>query len=452
MGGRSISIRGARRTTADHSSDQIQSRFHVESQRPESTVLLSKDERLDRNYQRLVHSIQQTYLNPSGSTDHEVATEALKLLRQLQASTTAVFPDLRREGLGDPTSQGTFLFSKRNGTKWRYVNLSSREKSAFDLLVDLVLTAARVSETIYCIDEPELHMHSELQCRLMQEVNRIAPHGWQIWLATHSIGMVRWATQSLEAEPETVAFLDFHNRDFDHPVEIIPSIPNRSFWQSQFRVAIGELADLIVPRELFVCEGDNEEGFDANVLQAIFGNTHPDSAFQSVGSCRDVEKSGALLTSQLQRLTPGCKVRRLFDRDDRTEAEISECRAKGDRVLSVREIENYLFDFHVLEALVIQKGDLEQWEAVKREIEAEIASLTTPARNKQSDDIKSAAPRIHQIMRSKLRLEQAGSKYTHFALEFLVPLIVPGTKIYAALETLAITGNYVAKLSIGCRI
>ena len=226
----------------------------------------------------------------------------------------------------------------------------------------------------------------------MDEIDRIAPPDWQIWLATHSIGMVRWATQHLETHTGVVAFLDFASPDFDVPTTIEPVKPTRQFWNRQFAVAIGELADLLVPRELIVCEGRNDasQGFDADVLDRIFGETHPNTGFISVGGCSEVERNGALLSAQLGKLTPGCTVRRLYDRDDRTDNEIEQVRNAGDSVLSVREIENYLFDKEIIR-LLVSKHNAGQWSAIEHAMDAEIATLTSPSRRKPADDMKSAA-------------------------------------------------------------
>ncbi|WP_339910000.1 AAA family ATPase [Symmachiella dynata] len=427
-------MRGSHRNTPDYMSQNITPHDQLEAFRPSAGIILSTDLRLDRNYQKLVHHGQKAILNPGISSDEESATEAFRLFRKLQESTRRVFPDLTLEGLGDPMGGGTFIFSKNHSTKWRFKNLSAGEKSAFDLLLDLIVTANEVNETVYCIDEPELHMHNQLQSRLMDEIDRIAPPEWQVWLATHSIGMVRWATAKLEEKSNSIAFLDFHGRNFDVAVEINPEKPTWQFWRNQFHVAIGELADLVVPDEIVICEGDGADGFDAKVLQRIFGDTHPRTAFQSAGGCNEVDKAGAILATQLDRLTPGCTVRRLYDRDDRTDTEMNKSREAGNRILSVREIENYIFDFEVIELFVRSEQQEVKWDTIKSEIDEEIASLEGEPRNKTLDDIKSAAPKIRQILKTHLALTQAGSNYYEFALEHLVPLITSSTEVYRRLE------------------
>ena len=53
----------------------------------------------------------------------------------------------------------------------------------------------------------------------------------QLWLGTHSIGILRAAKKIMEENPGEVVFLDFTPHNFDEKVEMEPiTQPNRSFW------------------------------------------------------------------------------------------------------------------------------------------------------------------------------------------------------------------------------
>lgn len=430
-------IRGSNRSTPQHQSDSIRNLEELKSVQTPANIILSTDQRLMNNYQHLVHYQQNTMFNPGGMGNEEIVANSMRLLRQLQESTSRVFPGLKLDGLGNPQGAGTFIFCKIDGKKWRYKNLSEGEKTAFDILLDLIVIREHIEETVYCIDEPELHMHSELQARLLDEISILAPPKWQIWLATHSIGMVRWATNQLESQPGTIAFLDFHNQDFDQPVTLTPQKPSRTFWNRQFKVAIGELADLIVPTELIVCEGQNRsdllEGFDAEVYQSIFGEAYPYTGFLSTGGGNEVKRNGLILKEQLGKLTPGCTVRRLYDRDDKNEDEVKRIQDNSDSVLSVREIENYLFDFEIIDLLIHKMNAEDNLDNIHKQINDEIATL--PSRSKTPDDIKSSAPKIYQILKKELNLTNSGSTYSDFAKKHLVPLIASDTDVYNNLKS-----------------
>ena len=129
-------------------------------------------------------------------------------------------------------------------------------------------------ETIICIDEPEGHIHTKLQGQLLEELYNLIPEKSQLWIATHSIGMVRKAQDLWQADPDSVVFLDFNNRNFDKEVTITPAKPNPNFWAQTYDVALGDLAKLVAPKRIILCEGKFEwatEGFDAACYNRFLG-------------------------------------------------------------------------------------------------------------------------------------------------------------------------------------
>jgi predicted ATP-dependent endonuclease of OLD family len=61
-------------------------------------------------------------------------------------------------------------------------------EGCFRLLLDFVVKTEAFRDTVFCIDEPELHMHTQLQARLLEELYDSTPERCQLWIATHSIG------------------------------------------------------------------------------------------------------------------------------------------------------------------------------------------------------------------------------------------------------------------------
>jgi hypothetical protein len=74
-----------------------------------------------------------------------------------------VFGDLVLSGPGDPLQQGSFFFEKGNSKNFHYKNLSGGEKAAFDIILDVIVKRVAYDDTVYCLDEPEAHMHTRLQ-------------------------------------------------------------------------------------------------------------------------------------------------------------------------------------------------------------------------------------------------------------------------------------------------
>ena len=109
-----------------------------------------------------------------------------------------------------------FSLTNRIGYLKLLNNLSAGEKSAFDLIMDMVVQSKYYPDAIYCIDEPETHMHTKLQGRVLRELYLLIPGQSQLWISTHSIGMLQEAEEIEKEHPGTVAFLDFGGRDFDN--------------------------------------------------------------------------------------------------------------------------------------------------------------------------------------------------------------------------------------------
>ena len=120
----------------------------------------------------------------------------------------------------------------------------------------MVVKRRTFDDTVFGIDEPEAHMNTRLQGTLLHELYDLIPNGSQMWVATHSIGMMRKARDLYQKHPGDVIFLDFEGHDFDRPVTLHPVAPTRAFWERILRVALDDLSDLVAPREIIICEGN----------------------------------------------------------------------------------------------------------------------------------------------------------------------------------------------------
>lgn len=75
----------------------------------------------------------------------------------------------------------------------------------------------------YFVDEGDTHLHTSVQGALIRELTAILPEAAQLWVTTHSLGVIR-AAQELEAtEPGTVCVLNFTGVDQDTPNTITPA-------------------------------------------------------------------------------------------------------------------------------------------------------------------------------------------------------------------------------------
>ena len=241
-------------------------------------------------------------------------------------------------------------FDKGDVKGFAYENLSGGEKAAFDLILDFVVKRQEFDDTVFCIDEPEAHIAVGIQGKLLDVIYRLVPDKCQLWIATHSIGMMRKAYELYKKDAGKVVFLDFNGRNFDESQEIKPAKMSRALWESMHDVVLDDLADLVAPKMLYICESTQERSFDAKCYNKIFSSEYPDAEFVSVGSKNDVKKEVKRFVPIMQKAMPGQKIFGVRDRDNATDEEVQKARDEGVRVLSRVCIEAYLLHDDVLTA------------------------------------------------------------------------------------------------------
>lgn len=400
--------------------------------------MIDTDSAVSQNYQRLAS------LAFENAFDHMDETQTLKQFRdaaigEIGGAVGRLFPDLKLETLGNPLEDGTFRFSKGTKSKFSYKNLSGGEKAAFDLLLDMIVKRRQFDDTVFGIDEPESHMNTRLQGALLEELYKLIPQGSQLWVSTHSIGMMRKARDLHKQLPGQVVFLDFEGHNFDNPVEMTPIQPTRLFWERVLRVALDDLADLVAPSEVVLCEGNpksptagkNEE-HDARCYECIFADEFSDTKFISAGSSKEVAGDRLKFAIAFPNVIKGIKVRRLVDRDDHSSQERIDLREKGVFMLSLRHLEAYLYDEEVLTALYLEKGHILEFVVLQKEYQRALKASFN--RGNPVDDVKSAAPDIYCFVKTHIGLTASGNDPMAFARSVLAPLIRPGMKIYSQLK------------------
>ncbi len=396
------------------------------------TALISVDSRVSDNYARIVSDTIDQVFSDRDQTTREVRE---RIIGKVRECVRQVLPDLVLHGPGRAFEGGTFFFSKGQSHDWKYRNLSGGEKAAFDLLLDFAIKTEHFDNTVFCIDEPEVHTHTSVHGKLLGQLVQLLPSPCQLWVSTHSAGMMRAAREMEEAQPGSVVFLDFGGHDFDQPVTITPSVPDRTFWKRNLQVAIGDLAELVAPSHIVFCEGSREgknREFDARCYNQIFAGEFPETSFVSVGGCHEVESNSVLLSSVFSQVLAGVQISSVIDRDDRSQNEREELEQKGVRVLSRRSIESYLYEDEVLGKLCAQHGQAEKCTQVLA-LKADALSESIK-RGNASDDLKSIGDNLRQGAKSILRITQPGNTKEQFALNLLAPLVTLGTCVYEELK------------------
>jgi hypothetical protein len=251
--------------------------------------------------------------------------------------------------------------------------------------------------------------------------------------------MMRRAADMQRVDPKSVTFLDFEGHNFDEPVTITPVTVDRKFWGRTLQVALDDLAGLVAPRTVVLCEGNpvtgakrNEAEFDASCYRTIFSEGYPDTDFWSVGNSLDVQSDRLGIAQAIQALATDTNVIRVIDRDERATDEIDELRRSGVRVLSRRNIEAYLLDDEVLTKLCGSAGKAELSSALIAEKEKAVQQCVDQGYEK--DDLKPARGLIYTSARSVLGLERAGNDADSFLRYTLAPLVTADTATYQELK------------------
>jgi predicted ATPase len=394
--------------------------------------LIAGEQLAQENFMRLTSaSVESLYNSANRGVTAGVLIE--RIIGPLQRALRTVFDDLQLENLTDPLSQGTFYFSKGSSTGFAFKNLSAGEQAAFDLLLDMVIRVKVFDNTVFCIDEPELHLGTRAQARLLDALLDLLPPDCQLWVATHSPGMMRAALRLYETRPTDIAFLDTFGHDFDSAVVMRPVIPSRDFWRRSLETALDDLAKLVAPSTLVLCEGNAVDGFDAVCYRNIFGATHPDVEFISVGNSIEVRRDSQGVAAAIQVIAPGTRVISLTDRDDATNAEIVALQKKGMRVLSARNIEGYLLANDVIVALYEQHGR-GLADAAKAIQKREQLLVEAAGRGSAADDYKKVAPNMRSFLKADLTMSQIGSDVPNFLIETMSSLIAPGSTTFERLR------------------
>ncbi|MGC9560832.1 AAA family ATPase [Brachymonas sp. M4Q-1] len=429
-------IRSAYRHSPDFTANSLHRLDDILNDSSRASMLILSESRVQDNYQRLVGmSLEILYdQNQRDKTAGQITDELIGEVRQAMLR---VFDGLLLEGPGNPLEDGTFRFTKGVASNFHYKNLSGGEKAAFDLLLDFIVKRKKFDDTIFCIDEPELHMHTRLQAKLLEVMFDLIPDNCQLWLSTHSIGMARKAAELNSANPGQVAFIDFHDQKFDLPVKLQPIQPDRRFWKQMFHTALDDLAELVVPKYVVFCEGKKigqpgkKPSFDVAVYQKIFGPLHTEVEFVPLGGSNEVQHDGRAFNYLLTKLAPGMKTWKVRDKDDCNETEIEELRQEATYVLSRRDIESFLWDDEVLGKLCELHGKPDTIEKIKQEKQDQLQKL--PARGKPSDDVKAITDSLYIEIKKLLGLTGCGNSAEAFSIEHLAPLIKPGMAVYEEL-------------------
>ncbi len=324
------------------------------------------DDKVTDNYQRLYSLVDRTM--KAGGT-YEQAKE--KILGELNSSLLNVL-NIEIFDHGDILDgKGTLFFKKSDQNKeFEFDVLSSGEKEVVDILIDLYLKKEKFVDSIYIIDEPELHINTNIQRKLLNEIVKIIPDTCQLWIATHSIGFLNALKQDHANDSSIIWFKGNFAKE---ETVLTPILKTRENWRMIFETALEDLTGLLSPETIIYCEGRKEPnkdgkelGFDAKIYNQIFELEFPNTLFVSSGGGDEPEKYAGIALKVLTKAFDNVTLLVLQDKDingsgnpttDEQREEWIKKNPSVNRMLRRKEIENYLFDFEILKKI---KNDIDE--------------------------------------------------------------------------------------------
>lgn len=332
-----------------------------------ATTASDIDQKMEQNYRRLYIKYNK-YLNEKDCRPSEAKSHIIGELNNSICNCLR----LRIDSIGDiEAGKGTLYFRKSDTPNpFEYNVLSSGEKEVIDLLLDLYIRKDEYDDSVYIIDEPELHLNTAIQRKLLIEINRMIPENCQIWVATHSIGFLRALQEELNDVSQIIEFKE-ENQWASQSYTLTPMVKSRNNWSKLFSTALDDLTGLVSPKRIIYCEGraepkknGEERGFDAQVFNTVFGEKHPDTLFISSGGNTELDQRSEIAIAILSKVFTDVDIWVLKDRDMASGKNTTETDRQvylsnnptNHRVLKRFEIENYLFDKEVLKAYCVQNG------------------------------------------------------------------------------------------------
>lgn len=299
------------------------------------------DNRLIRNYQRfIVDPVSQLY---KGLLDNLLGKQIReKYIKEINDLLKSILKDIEISDIGDPldAQRNQIYFSKGTVKNFPFKNLGSGEKEIVDLIIDFVMKKQVFNNTVYCVDEPDLHISTAIQSELLRGLLKILPDNSQLWISTHSLGFIQAAF-----ELENTVIIDFSEKNFDVSQTLKPLEKIKENLRKTYRVALENLVDFVIAQRIIFCEGENKDS-DEKLYKLIFDEDQDFKETEFISSKSGLQVKAAVL-SVLEPINRGLspkKVLAIIDRDYRTEDLIEEDRGDYIKILNYYSLENYLLD------------------------------------------------------------------------------------------------------------
>ena len=234
----------------------VKNGFNVEEDSDRPLAWIDRDERFENDIEKTNLDLQKLLFDLSKETTNreiiagfiQPISNALARIFDGNSGTAIKFVSIVPPGDGQ---YAEILFTKGNSTV-HYNLLSSGEKEIFNILLDLSVRGKYYQDTIYFIDEMDLHLEYNTQKAFLKEITENwIPDTCQLWTASHSLGFIQYANEN-----EHAAIIDLDNLDFDFEQTIYPSAKNST---EVYEIAVDKdfLATLFSGKNIAFAEGED---------------------------------------------------------------------------------------------------------------------------------------------------------------------------------------------------
>lgn len=242
--------------------------FENDTDRPRSFI--ERDDRFENDIEKVAsliltdvfkgnsstEAIKESYINPINRAFENIfGTE-----KETKIKLVSIKPPL--EG-----KTAEIIFEKGN-SQIPYDYLSSGEKEIFNILLNLLTRCEYFNDTIYFLDEIDLHLNTQLQKNLLREITENwIPDNCQLWTASHSLGFIEYANEAADA-----TIIDFDNLNFDISQTIVPS-PKKNFDIFEIAVSKEFLSTLFEDKRIIFSENTDTPLYNnLSIERTIFFN------------------------------------------------------------------------------------------------------------------------------------------------------------------------------------
>jgi AAA15 family ATPase/GTPase len=222
------------------------------------------DTRINTDIKKFTRDLGRSLRDPlfAGETSVNLVEIAQRFIKPVNESLERIFGNDKQtsiyisnfEDAGSTENEPPRLFFKKGNYQVNYDLLSHGEKQIIIILMNFIVRSKHFQDSIYYIDEMDVHLNTTLQYALLKEITENwIPKNCQLWTATHSLGFIEYAKDA-----DLATIIDLDNLDFDKRQSIEP-LPK--YQDDVFEIAVprASLSKILGNRKIVLCENKNYE-------------------------------------------------------------------------------------------------------------------------------------------------------------------------------------------------